>query len=183
MKKIFSLVSLVVMTAMMTISCQEIQSGDHLKSAEVQVLGGEYNKSAGTTRRAFFIFHMENFNDKPYTIDYKIDGNAGTGKYALEYLSYDLGCNLSVSQNFTGSGPLKESMYSDEYDGNFPSGSSTHPVYLNGKNLLRLPSRTSAHFLSPKLEAGKHTIEFKVTDSYGDTVTGIKEFEIEGEEN
>ena len=184
MKKIFSLIILVSAMLMTNVACQEFQLDEHMESCYMLVNGGEWNKKDSTTRRAHLIIGIKGLNEDEYTIEYTVDGNPGIGKYALQKPDQDASQWTYNSQNFTGDilsnwdnigkPRLTEGEFSDEYDGNFPSGSKTTFHYLyTGVN--RHPSSGSTHFLSPKLEPGKHVIKYTITNSYGDILTNERE--------
>ena len=191
MKKIFTLITLITAMLMTTVACQEFKLNEHLESCYMLVNGGDYNKTDNTTRRAFLIISIEGLNEDEYTIEYTIDGMPGVGAYALHKPDQTKSQWTYNSQNFTGatlaswdniSYPrLEENEFSGEYDGNFPSGSTTTFHYLYcGYNSH--PSTGSTHFLSPKLAPGKHTIEYTIRNSYGDVISNSRDFTIKGAE-
>lgn len=176
MKKYFTLI-FTIAAIMATTSCQEFQLNEHLESVSMLVTGGEYNKADNTTRRAYIIINIEGLNEDAYIIDYTVDGHQGVGEYALQHLPIDLAQKVYNSQIFMGSELLEENWFSGEYDGNFPSGSSTTFHYLYcGYNSH--PSSGAAHFLSPKLASGSHEIEYTITNSYGDVVSNRRVFTV-----
>lgn len=158
-------------------SCQEFKLNEHMKEASFMVHGGEYNKDNGTTRRAWMTLMVTGLNEDSYVLDYTIDGKAGSGANALYIIDEKTRTLVYNSQIFRGSEYMNEEMFSGEYDGNFPSGSNTTLHFLDTRSGQH-PSTGSTSFLSPKLPAGKHTIEYTVTNSYGDTYSGSREFEI-----
>ena len=149
-------------------ACGEFQLNEHMQEATFLVNGGEYNKQGGTTRRAWLTLIVKGLNGDSVTLDYTIDEKPGTGDNALQV----------IDQAFKGSSYLSEEAFSGQYEGNFPSGRQTSLCILiveEGK----LPSSGKADFLSPKLEAGKHTIKYTVTNSNGEKITNSREFTIE----
>lgn len=176
-KTLFSILAIATMALVTMTSCQEFQLNEHMKEASFMVDGGDYNKQDNTTRRVWMTLMVTGLNEDPYTLDYTIDGKAGSGANALYLIDEETRTLVYNSQIFMGSEYMSETMFSGVYDGNFPSGSSTTLRFLDDHS-GRHPSTGSASFLSPKLPAGKHTIEYTVTNSYGDTYSGSREFEI-----
>lgn len=166
-----------IMLSLVLTACNEFKLNEHMKEASFMVHGGDYNKKDSTTRRAWLTLMVTGLNEDPYVLDYTIDGKAGSGENALYIIDEETRTLVYNSQTFIGSDYMSETMFSGEYNGNFPSGSSTTLRFLNDRS-AKHPSTGSASFLSPKLKAGKHTIEFTVTNSYGDTYSGSREFEI-----
>lgn len=177
MKKLISLIAILSLMLIATPSCTEFKLDEHMKTASFMVHGGDYNKQDSTTRRAWMTLMVTGLNEDSYVLDYTIDGKAGTGLNALYLVDDKTSTLVYNSQKFIGGEYMKEEMFSEAYEGNFPSGSSTTLHFLNDRS-ERHPSTGSVTFLSPKLEAGKHTIEYTVTNSYGDTYSGSREFEI-----
>lgn len=158
-------------------SCTEFKLNEHMIEASMMVFGGEYNKKDSTTRRAFLTLMIKGINEDPYKIEYKIDGKDGEGLNALYVLDEETKNHVYNYQVFEGSKYMSEDMFSKEYEGNFPSGSFAELQFLDtGGNTH--PNHGGVSFLTPKLEAGKHLIEFTVTNSYGDVLSGSKTFEI-----
>lgn len=166
-----------IMLSLVLTACNEFKLNEHMKEASFMVHGGEYNKDDSTTRRAWLTLMVTGLNEDPYTLDYTIDGKAGNGANALYIIDEETRTLVYNSQKFKGSEYISETMFSGVYDGNFPSGSATTLRFLDDHSGSH-PSTGSASFLSPKLPAGKHKIEFTVTNSYGDTYSGSREFEI-----
>lgn len=166
-----------IMLSLVLTACNEFKLDERMLEAKFMVHGGEYNKQDSTTRRAWLTLMVTGLNEDPYTLDYTIDGKAGSGANALYIIDEETRTLVYNSQKFMGSEYISETMFSGVYDGNFPSGSSTKLRFLNDRSGSH-PSTGSASFLSPKLPAGKHTIEYTVTNSYGDIYSGSREFEI-----
>jgi hypothetical protein len=158
-------------------SCNDFKLDERMLEANFLVHGGEYNKHDSTTRRAWLTLMVKGLNEDAYVLDYTIDGKAGSGANALYIIDEQTSTLVYNSQKFIGSEYMSETMFSGVYDGNFPSGSATTLRFLDDRS-GRHPSTGSVSFLSPKLPAGKHTIEYTVTNSYGDTYSGSREFEI-----
>jgi len=179
MKKYFTLILLMLTlgTLFTLTSCNEFKLDEHMLEASFMVNGGEYNKEDNTTRRAWLTLMVKGLNEDAYVLDYTIDGKAGSGANALYIIDEQTSTLVYNSQKFIGSEYMSETMFSGVYDGNFPSGSATTLRFLDDRS-GRHPSTGSVSFLSPKLPAGKHTIEYTVTNSYGDTYSGSREFEI-----
>ncbi len=177
MKKLISFIAILSLMLIATPSCTEFKLDEHMKTASFMVHGGDYNKQDSTTRRAWMTLMVTGLNEDSYVLDYTIDGKAGSGENALYLIDEETRTLVYNSQIFMGSEYMSETMFSGVYDGNFPSGNSTTLHFLNDHS-GRHPSTGSASFLSPKLPAGKHTIEYTVTNSYGDTYSGSREFEI-----
>ena len=177
MKRIILIITAVLTSLMSMTSCNDFQLNEHLDSISMLVAGGQYNKDDGTTRRAYMIINIEGLNEDDYTIEYTVDGHQGVGEYALQLIPIDQALKVYGSQTFKGSELLDETWFSGEYDGNFPSGSTTtfHYLYCGYHSH---PSTGAAHFLSPKLAPGNHTINYTVTNSYGESRMRSKEFVI-----
>ena len=190
MKRIIFILTATLASFIALTACNEFELNEHLESIGMIAMDGVYNKQDSTTRRAYMIINIEGLNEDVYTIEYTIDGMPGVGANALHKPDQEKAQWTYNSQNFTGSilsgwdnvscPRLEEELFSGEYDGNFPSGSTTTFHYMfPGVN--RHPSMGSTHFLSPKLKPGKHTINFTVTNSYGESKTDTKEFRIQDE--
>ena len=164
---------------MILTSCQEFQLDEHMLEASFMVHGGEYNKKDNTTRRAWLTLMVEGINEDAYVLDYTIDGKPGVGENALYRIDEETKTLVYNHQIFEGSEYMSEEMFSGQYEGNFPSGSSTTVHFLNTQTYSH-PSMGSVSFLSPKLESGNHVITYTVTNSYGDMITDSREFTIKG---
>lgn len=182
MKKHFTLILLMLTSFLTFTACNDFKLDERMLEANFLVHGGEYNKADSTTRRAWLTLMVKGLNEDPYTLEYTIDGRQGVNEYALYQVDEETRKLVYNSQVFAGSAYMSEEMFSGQYNGNFPSGSSTTLHFLNDRSGTH-PSNGSASFLSPKLEAGKHVIAFTVTNSYGDKISGSKEFTIQDKPN
>lgn len=182
MKKHFTLILLMLTTFLAATACSDFQLNEHMLEANFMADGGGYNKQDSTTRRAWLTLMVKGLNEDPYTIEYTIDGRQGVNEYALYQVDEETRKLVYSSQVFAGGAYMSEEMFSGQYDGNFPSGSSTTLHFLNDRSGMH-PNHGSASFLSPKLEAGRHVIAYSVTNSYGEKITGSKEFTIQDKPN
>lgn len=180
--RFFTLLALAVSTLLSLTSCNEFKLDERMLEANFLVHGGEYNKHDSTTRRAWLTLMVKGLNEDPYTLEYTIDGHQGVNEYALYQVDEETRTLVYNSQVFAGSAYISEEMFSGQYNGNFPSGSSTKLHFLDDRSGLH-PSNGSASFISPKLEAGKHVIAFTITNSYGDQISGTREFTIQDKPN
>ena len=181
MKKLTILITLATM-ALLSVACNDFQLNEPMEQATWLVCGGEYNKEENTTRRAFLVLMIEGMNEDAYTLEYTIDGMQGVGQFALNAIDEETATKVYNWQVFKGSEFMSEEMFSGTYNGNFPSGSSTKLSFINKRD-KNYPSHGSTSFLSPKLEAGKHLLVYTITNSYGNVITGTREFEIKDKPN
>lgn len=183
--KLFSLITLAVAMSALT-SCT-FELNEHLEDVYLMTEDAKFNEALGTTRRAFMSLMVEGLNEDEYTLVYTIDGNPGIGEYAMHMPDQTKAQWTYNSQNFTGDEVagwseityprLEENLFSGDYTGNFPSGSSCKLEWLNdGAN--RHPNHGSVFLLSPKLKPGVHTIAFTITNSYGETLSKEAKFTI-----
>lgn len=176
--KLFTLITLTV--AMSALTACNFELNEHLEEAYLMTEEAKYNEDLKTTRRAFASLMVKGLNEDEYTLVYTIDGKPGVGEYAMHLPDQTKAQWTYNSQNFTGDEVagwseityprLEEGLFSGDYTGNFPSGSSCKLKWLNdGSN--RHPSQGSVFLLSPKLEPGVHTIAFTITNSYGESIS------------
>lgn len=178
MKKHFTLI-LLMLTSFLTITaCNDFKLNEHMLEANFMAHGGEYNKRDSTTRRAWLTLMVKGINEDPYVLEYTIDGRPGVGENALHLIDEQTKTLVYNHQVFQGSEYMSEDMFSGQYEGNFPTGSSTTVQFLNTQSGQH-PSTGSATFLSPKLEPGMHVLAYTITNSYGDKINGSKEFSIQ----
>lgn len=175
--KLLAILSL-VFALLATSSCNTFELNEHMEEAAWLVCGGEWNKKDNTTRRAFLVLMVTGLNQDAYTVEYTIDGKPGTGQNALTSIDQETATKVYNWQKFEGSDYMSEEKFSGQYDGNFPSGSSTKLRFIDRKDKTH-PNSGSASFLSPKLDPGKHVLQFKVTNSYGESYSGSKEITIQ----
>ena len=142
------------------------------------VQGGAYNVKDSTTRRAWLTLMVEGINEDPYTLEYTVDNKPGTGENALQVIDRETSTIIYNWELFYGCEYMSEEMFSGQYAGNFPSGSSATLKFLDTRS-GRHPSMGSVSFLSPKLEPGKHIINYTITNSYGDVITNTDNFVIQ----
>ena len=147
-----------------------------------------YNEELQTTRRAFLSLMVEGLNEDEYTLVYTIDGNLGIGDYAMHMPDQTKAQWTYNSQNFTGDEKsdweeqvyprLEEELFSGDYTGNFPSGSSCKLKWLNTGSNNHHPNHGSVFLLSPKLKPGVHTIAYTISNSYGESISKEAQFTV-----
>ena len=183
--KLFSFITLAF--AMSALTACNFELNEHLEDAYLMTEDATYNEELETTRRAFLTIMVKGLNEEDYTLVYTIDGNPGVGEYAMHMPDQAKAQWTYNSQNFTGDEMtgweeqvyprLEENLFSGNFTGNFPSGSSCKLKWLNdGAN--KHPQHGSVFLLSPKLKPGEHTIAFTITNSYGESCSNEAKFTI-----
>lgn len=175
--KLFLIFAIIAM-AFTTVACNEFQLNEPMEKADWVICGGKWNVKDSTTRRALLVLTVKGLNSDAYTVEYTIDGMQGIGQYALTSVDEETGTKVYNWQKFKGGEYMSEEMFSGQYDGNFPSGSSVNLYFLDRKDNTH-PNYGRAFFLAPKLDPGKHVIQYTVTNSYGDVYSNSREFDIQ----
>lgn len=155
-----------------TASCQNFDLNEKMLDAAFTFNEEQVLIPDATEQRVQLTLTVKGINEEDYKVDYTIDGEPGSGSNSLTI--YDTAISETGLYSF-GEVYMPTSMYTNDYEGNFPTGSSTKLRRINtGKNSCQSLGR--AKFLSPKLKAGTHTIEYTVTNSQGQTVEKTTSF-------
>lgn len=173
-KLILWIILLFVMLPPMT-SCQSFELNEHMIEASFVYDESQTGNPGDMERRVQLTLMVKGINKERYTIDYTIDGEAGIDKKALTIIGE--AAESETGQYSFGEIHMEKQLFTNDYNGNFPTGSSVKLRYQNNGSYTH-PSVGTAVFLSPKLGAGRHIIAFTVTNSYGDKISGSKEFTI-----
>ena len=166
MKRLLILAAILFAMLTATASCQTFDLNEKMLDAAFALDEQQALIPDASEQRVLLTLTVKGINKEDYKVDYTIDGKPGSGSNSLTI--YDTAISETGLYSF-GELHLDKRMYTDDYDGNFPSGSSTKLLYLNDGKYTHL-SLGTAKFLSPKLRPGTHTIEYTVTNSYGQTV-------------
>lgn len=155
-----------------TASCQNFDLNEKMLDAAFALDEQQALIPGASEQRVLLTLTVKGINKEDYKVDYTIDGKPGSGSNSLTI--YDT-CISETGLYSFGEVYIPTSMYTNDYEGNFPTGSSTKLRRINtGKNSCQRLGR--AKFLSPKLKAGTHTIEYTVTNSQGQTVEKTTSF-------
>lgn len=157
-----------------TASCQTFDLNEKMLDATFTLDEQQVLIPGASEQRVLLTLTVKGINKEDYKVDYTIDGKPGSGSNSLTI--YDTGISETGLYSF-GEVYMPTSMYTNDYEGNFPTGSSTKLRSINtGKNSCQ--SLGSAKFLSPKLKAGMHTIEYTVTNSHGQKIEKATTFSL-----
>lgn len=179
MKRLLMLTAILFAMLAATASCQNFDLNEKMLDAAFTLDEQQVLIPGASEQRVLLTLIVKGINKEDYKVDYTIDGKPGSGSNSLTI--YDTAISETGLYSF-GELHLDKRMYTDDYDGNFPSGSSTKLHYLNDGKYTH-PSLGTARFLSPKLRPGTHTIEYTVTNSHGQTVEKTTKFTLPTQSN
>ena len=172
MKRLLILAAILFAMLTATASCQTFDLNEKMLDAAFALDEQQALIPDASEQRVLLTLTVKGINKEDYKVDYTIDGKPGSGSNSLTI--YDTAISETGLYSF-GEIHLDKRMYTDDYDGNFPTGSFTKLRSINtGKNSCQSLGR--AKFLSPKLKAGTHTIEYTITNSHGQTVEKTTSF-------
>lgn len=166
MKRLSLMAAILFAMLAATASCQTFDLNEKMLDAAFTLNEEQVLIPDATEQRVQLTLTVKGINEEDYKVDYTIDGKPGSSSNSLTI--YDTAISETGLYSF-GEIHLDKRMYTDDYDGNFPTGSSTKLRRINtGKNSCQ--NLGKAKFLSPKLKAGTHTIEYTVTNSHGQKI-------------
>lgn len=174
MKRLSLMTAILFAILTATTSCQTFDLNEKMLDATFTLDEQQVLIPGASEQRVLLTLTVKGINKEDYKVDYTIDGEPGSGSNSLTI--YDKGISETGLYSF-GEVYMPTSMYTNDYEGNFPTGSSTKLRSINtGKNSCQSLGR--AKFLSPKLKAGTHTIEYTVTNSHGQKIEKATTFSL-----
>ncbi len=174
MKRLSLMTTILFAMLAATASCQTFDLNEKMLDATFTLDEQQVLIPGASEQRVLLTLTVKGINKEDYKVDYAIDGEPGSGSNSLTV--YDTAISETGLYSF-GEVYMPTSMYTDDYEGNFPTGSSTKLRSINtGKNSCQSLGR--AKFLSPKLKAGTHTIEYTVTNSHGQKIEKATTFSL-----